>query len=167
MKKLITSMMVFSMLAFVVLPVVAANGGTVSATVTVENISVAVSDGDIAYGTLAIGDSEDTTSTGVNDTQTANNNGNVTVQMNIRGGADSTSWTLGSTAGDEQYVHGFCTTNCDTTPTWTPLTTSNQTLNASVTAGNSQDFDLEITTPSATTDFSEQTVTVIIQVSAS
>ena len=96
--------------------VFAATSADVTATVTIQNVSVSVSDGSVAYGTVSASATEDTTSNGVNDSQTASNDGNVTEDINIRG-ADSSNWTLAGTAGVDTYVHKFCTTTCDSSPT--------------------------------------------------
>lgn len=138
----------------------AATTATVTATVTVQNVSVAVSDGTVSYGTLSTN-----TSAGTNgsDTQTATNNGNVAEDINIRG-QDSANWTLGSTAGANQYVHRFCITSCGTAPTnYTALTTSYQTLKSNISASGTQTFDLHITTPTSSTNFSQQSVDLIVQ----
>jgi hypothetical protein len=45
----------------------------VTATVTVQNVSVTVSDGTVAYGTVAASGNKDTTSSGTDDSQTATN----------------------------------------------------------------------------------------------
>jgi hypothetical protein len=142
-----------------------ASSANVSATVTVQNVSVSVADGSISYGTLSAGEAEDTTTNGVNDSQTATNDGNITEALNIRG-ADSTNWTLAGTAGADQYIHKFCTSNCDSSPTWTALTTSNQTLAASVAADGTQVFDLQITVPSTSSSFDAETITVTVQASS-
>jgi len=148
--------------------VFAAETAQVSATVTVQNISVSVSDGSIDYGTLAPGGSEDTTNNGVNDTQTATNDGNVNEDFNIKGENVTTgcSWTLSTSAGDEQYSHEICTTDCDSSPTWTALSTSYTTLATGVTPSGTQDFDLKITVPTSTTCDQQATVTVTVQASA-
>ena len=66
------------LLSFFIVPIVqAADSASVTATVTAQNVSVTVSDGSISYGTLAVNNTEDTTSSGVDDSQTATNNGNV------------------------------------------------------------------------------------------
>lgn len=140
--------------------VFAATTASVAATVTVQNISVTVSDGTVAYGTLAVN-----TSAGTNgsDTQTATNNGNITEDFNIRG-QDSADWTLASSAGSDQYVHRFCTSTCTSPPTsYTALTTSYQTLASSVSASGNQTFDLHITTPTSSSVFTEQSVDVTVQ----
>lgn len=143
----------------------AASTDSVSATVTVQNISVSVSDGSVAYGTLSTSSTEDTTTNGINDSQTATNDGNITVDLDISG-ADTASWTLAATAGTDQYIHSFCTATCDTTPSWTALTTSYQSLATSVAASGTQEFDLQISTPTTSTSFTQQTATVTVLASA-
>jgi len=138
----------------------AAGTATIAATVTVQNISVSVSDGTIAYGTLGSNSSAGTNGT---DTQTATNNGNVAEDFNIKG-QNSGSWTLGGTAGADQYVHKFCTATCGSAPTnYTALTTSYQALANSVAASGTQTFDLYITTPNPSTVFTQQSVDVTVQ----
>lgn len=155
-----------------VLPVLAATEASVAATVTVQNISVTVADGTVAYGTLGVNTSKDTTSGGVNDTQTATNNGNVTENFLIRG-QNSANWTLVGVAGVDQYVHQFCTAGtgvpdpCDATPSYTALTTSNQTVVNSVATSGTQKFDLKITTPTSSSVFTQQSVNVTVVAVAS
>ncbi len=143
-----------------VIRVGAATTGTVAATVTVQNISVSVTDGTVAYGTLGTGSSADTNPA---DTQTATNNGNITENLNIKG-QNSANWTLGASAGADTYVHKFCTASCTTPPTnYTALTTNYQTLAASVVTSGTQTFDLEISTPTTSTNYTQQSVDVTVQ----
>lgn len=138
----------------------AASTASVAATVTVQNISVTVTDGTVAFGTLANNSSAGTNGT---DTQTATNNGNITEVFNIKG-QNSANWTLAATAGSDQYVLKFCTATCTTPPTsYTALTTSYQTLNASVATSGTQTFDLYITTPNPSTVYTQQSVDVTVQ----
>jgi len=155
-----TSTALFFMSFVVLFPVYAADTAEVTATVTVQNISVSVADGTVAYGILALNSSEDTNP---GDTQTATNDGNVTVEFNIQG-QDSANWTLAGTAGANQYVHRFCTSSCGTPPTnYTALTTSYDTLAASVAPAGNQTFDLSITTPTSTASYAQQNVDVTVQ----
>lgn len=124
-------------------------------------ISVTVSDGSVGYGYISSGSTEETTSSGLNDTQTATNNGDVAEDFSIKG-QDSTNWTLGASAGSEQYVHEFSTNSGGA---WTALTTSNQSLVSNVAASGTQDFDLRITPPSSTSNFTQQDVSVTITAS--
>lgn len=159
MKSLIASIMILGLVGFVVgVMVQAADESGVTATVTVQNISVSVSDGDVDYGTIAAGASKDTVT--LSDSQTANNNGNVTETFNIRGQNTACVWTLAGASGDDQYVHEF---SDDAFTTATALTTSNQTLASGVAAAGSQVFDLKITTPNPSSCFDQQSVNVTVQ----
>lgn len=146
----------------------AASTGSVSATVTAQNISLSVASGTVAYGTLGIGSSKDTTLNGGNhNSQTITNTGNIAETFNIKG-INSTSagigWTLASVPGVNTYAHKFCNTNCDSSPTWTALTLNYATLSVGISSGaTAPAFDLEIFTPTSTTDFNQQTVDVTVQ----
>lgn len=155
----IITLIIFA-LALVIIPVHAADTAAVTATVTVQNISVSVDDGTVAYGTLALNTSAGTNAT---DTQTATNDGNVTVDFNIRG-HDSADWTLENAAGANQYSHRFCTTSCATPPTnYTLLEEDYATLATDKTALSTQTFDLYISTPTSTSSHVEQNVNVTVQ----
>lgn len=141
----------------------AATEGSVAATVTAQNISLTVADGTVTYGTMGVGSSAATIASGLNDSQDAVNTGNITSKFNVKGQA-STAWTLGANPGSEIYAHKFCTTSCDASPSWTALTTSYATLVASIGVGATQNFDLILYTPSSTATFTQQTVSVMVQV---
>lgn len=166
-KKLIyLSTTILALALILAIPAKAANTGTVTATVTAQNISVSVSDGSIAYGTLATNATKDTTTNGLNDSQTGTNDGNIAADINIKG-QDSANWTLGETAGVNTYTHKFCTSDCDANPSWTALTTNYQTLKSSLSASGTQVFDLQIGTPTSTSNFGQQSVDVTVQATAS
>jgi len=141
--------------------VLASDTATVSATVTVQNISVSVAPGTVAYGTLALGASKSTCD--LNDTQIVTNNGNVAETFNVRG-SSSTDWTLGSSAGTDTYVHKFssstCAVNWDEAPA---LTTNNQTLATNVSVSSTIPLNLQVTTPTATTHYNQQSFSVTVQ----
>lgn len=151
--------------------VFAASTGVVSATVTPQNISVTVSDGAVAYGTLTLNDTEDTTSGGVNDSQLATNDGNVTEDFNIRStdATGGTTWTLAGSAGADQFAHSFCNSGsgspdpCDATPTWGALSTSYNSLATAVAPAGTNRFDLQINTPTSSSDFVQKSITVTVQ----
>lgn len=149
-------------------PLFGADTADVTATVTVQNVSVTVTDGSVNYGTLGTTETEDTANNGgVNDSQTATNNGNVQVDLNIRG-ANTVNWTLAAIQGSDQYFHKFCTVDCDGSPTWSALATPGYTtLATGVAASGSQVFDLQIGTPTSTTNFTQQSATVTVQAVAS
>ncbi len=143
----------------------AATTGTVTATVTAQNVAVSVSDGTVVYGTITIGDTASTSSDGLDDSQTATNDGNITSDLNIQG-QNSANWTLGATSDADQYVHEFCTSNCDSTPTWTALTTSYQTLATGIADAGTQVFDLKIILPSSSSNYTQQSVDITVQIVA-
>lgn len=143
----------------------AADEVTVTATATAQNVSVSVSDGTVAYGTVSLGSTASTTSSGTDDSQTASNNGNVSEDLDIKG-SNSSAWTLAGSAGSEQYAHFFCTATCDASPTWTALTTNYQALATGVAASGNQVFDLRIDMPTATADYTQQSVNVLVLASA-
>lgn len=164
----------FLMLSLALVPAasaLAATTGTVAATVTPQNISVAVTDGAVAYGTLDLSTSKDTTSGGVNDTQTATNDGNVAEDFNVSSSnaTGGTAWTLAGTIGADQYKHSFCTTGsgtpdpCDTGPTWTAMSTSYAALGSNIAAAGTKKFDLKIDTPSSVSDYVQKSITVTVQ----
>lgn len=144
--------------------VFAADTGQVSATVTVQNISLTVSDGEIEYGILAVSTTKATTA--LTDTQTITNNGNVSEKFSVKG-TDSADWTLESAIGTDEYVHKFCAGTCSTPPTnYTALVeASYTTLAATVAPAGEQTLDLEISTPSTSTVFTSQSVNVSVQAS--
>src|SRR3990167_1637904 len=162
-------------LAAFLLPVVfvgtvfASSTDTVAATVTPQNISVSVTDGTVAYGTVDLSSSEDTAAGGLNDSQTASNDGNITEDLNITStdATGGTTWSLAGTIGANQYKHSFCTTDCDGSPTWTALTTSYQALGTSISASGTKVFDLKIDTPSSSSDYVQKSITVTVQAVAS
>jgi len=145
------------------MPGFAAPTGTVTATVTTQNISVAVTDGTISYGVLGTNATRSTIAADLNDLQTATNDGNVAEDFNIRG-QDSAGWTLTGAAGVDQYVHRFCVATCGTPPTnFTALTTSYQLLSNSEVVSGTQTFDLQINTPTTSTVSTQQSVDVTVQ----
>ncbi len=131
-------------------------------------ISVSVADGVVSYGLVGLGSSKDTTAGGLNDTQTATNNGNAAENLNIKG-QNSANWTLASSSGVNIYVHDFCIAGsgspdpCDSSPSWVPLTTNYQTLATGLAVSAGQKFDLRITTASSTSSNNQQSVDVTIQ----
>lgn len=172
MKKYVTNIQILAVIGWVVLSMTAgfaqaATTAAVTATVTVQNVSVTVSDGTVPYGTLATNTAKSTITADLNDLQTATNGGNVTEDLNIKG-QNTAAWTLGATAGADQYIHQFCTATCSSPPTnFTALTTSYQTLKTSLAASGTQTFDLRIVTPTSSTSFTQQSVDVTVQAVAS
>ena len=149
-------------------PLLAAETDTVTATVTAVVVSVSVADGNVAFGAVDQDSTQDTTTNGVNDSQTATNDGSVDLDFSIKA-ADTASWTLGETAGEETYTLDFCTSDCDGNPTWTSvgIDSTYVTLATSVAKDGTQEFDLQVGTPTTTTVVDEQSITVTVQASAS
>jgi len=144
------------------------SSATVAATVTAQKVSVTVSDGSVSYGTVPLSQSKDTTGA-VNDTQLITNDGNVAEDFNVRG-TDSTNWALGAAVGSDVYMHEFCTTGtgspdlCDAGAVWNKLTSGSETTLANnVAAAGNQKFDLKLTMPSATSNYGQQSFSVIVQ----
>lgn len=142
--------------------VFAASTATVTATVTVQNISLSVSDGSTSYGTMPSNTSKSTCTSELNDLQVVTNDGNVAETFNIKG-QDSANWTLGSTPATDQYVHEFATSTCSTWSGGTALTTSYQTMVTNIAANATSSLNLRITTPNPSTVFTQQNVDVGLQ----
>ena len=149
--------------------VVASTTDTVAATITAVIYSVSLDNEDgIAFGTVAQSDTKDTTTgaKGVDDSTTATNNGSVAEKLSIKstnstGGA---GWTLGSDPGSETFGLNFCTSNCDSSPSWSTVGVdpSYATLIASVAKDGTQVFDLQVETPTSTVVTTQQTITVTV-----
>jgi hypothetical protein len=154
-------------------PALAGTTSNVTATVTAQNISVSVTDGSVAYGTLGLSSSADTTSGGVNDSQTATNDGNIAEDFNISSSnaTGGTGWTIAGTIGADQYKHSYCNTGsgspdpCDTGATWNAITTAGayQTLGTNIATSGTSKFDLQISTPSSVSDYTLKSITVTVQ----
>ena len=179
--KLFTSLFIVCLLLTLSFGVVveAATEGTVTATVTAQNVAVSVTDGTIAYGTMVLNTTVNTAlfvgDDALSDTQTATNDGNVSADLDIKGinTVGDTPWTLDSTNETlDHYVHEFCNeaeSGCDVANTelvWTLLSTEYQQLTTGLAAGGTQDFDTQITTPTSSTDFTSKSVNVLVQISA-
>jgi hypothetical protein len=133
----------------------AADTDTVTATVTVQNISLTVSDGTVTYGTLAVSSSANTAAAGLDDTQTITNNGNITEDFNIKG-QNSGDWTIhDTTIGADTYVHEWCTSDCDGTPTWNGFDADYEALASAISSSGTQDFDLRLNTPSSSSVYTQ------------
>lgn len=174
MKKILAGVSILALLGLA-FPVGAADTATVAATVTPKLITVSVStDGTVAYGVLGLDATKNTAlynaSTNPNgmdpaDTQTATNGSNVPVKLNIRSSdaVGGTTWELAAAAGSNAFVHKF---KGGDAADWTQLPVDNvsyATLKASP-AGASVAFDLQITTPTVTSDYVQKTITVTVQV---
>lgn len=121
-------------------------------------------DGTVAYGTTALDSEKSTIPSGLNDTQTAQNNGNITENFNIKtsNAIGGTQWTVGGSAGNNVYVHSF---SINGGSSWEVLDQADtyETLKTSVAQNGTQNFDLKIHTPTSTTDYQQKTITVTVQ----
>jgi len=124
-------------------------------------VSVSVSDGAISYGTLPANSSKSTCTSELNDAQTVTNNGNVNENFLIRG-QNSANWTLAATPGTDQYVHKFATSTCSTFTGGTALTTTDQTFATGIAPNATTTLNFQITTPTNTSFFTQQSVDVTI-----
>ncbi len=154
---------------FILSPIVMAadHEGNVSATVQVTNVSLTITNGSFDYGTLSISDTEDTTVNGLNiSTPVITNKGNVAQNFKVKGQNSSSAgagWGLESSPAAEKYAHSTCIADCDTDPIWTALTTENAVLASNIAKDATVEMDLQIETPTSTTDFNQQTVIVDVQ----
>ncbi len=163
----------------------ATTSATVSATVTLQNVSVTVADGSVSYGILAVDTTKTTLAGGLSDAQTATNAGNVAEDLSIKG-QDSSDWTLnngspgydGTGAGVDTYLHEYCTGTCGTEGTpiyndgtglpgnggtsFTPLTTSYQFLGSNIANSGTKTFNLLVHTPTSSTHYTSQSVDVTV-----
>ncbi len=132
-------------------------GETLAAVIS---ITLEPGSGTVTYGLVAT--SKDTTGA-ENQTQTVRNNGNVNVDIDIKG-QNSANWTLGASAGDATYKHEWCTSDCDGTPTWNAVTTTfdSDFLATNVAPDGTQAFDLKVTVPTSNQGTSQQNVDVFL-----
>jgi C1A family cysteine protease len=124
-------------------------------------VSVTVTPSSIAYGTVALGTSKNTT---LGQQFTVTNNGTVTANFLIKSSnatrIGGTNWTLVTgTPGLNEFKHEFSTNSGSN---WTALMTGYQSLATGIAPNSTQVFDLQITMPSSTTDYLEHTITITI-----
>jgi hypothetical protein len=164
-KRILTISMAVALILVLALPMAVGAANTVTCTVTGELVSVAVTDGSVAYGTLALGASADTLA---GDHQTATNNGTINEDFDIKSSnaIGAVSWTLADTAGSNQYFHDF---SVDPGPprAWIHMANTDQELASDVAPAGSQVFDLRIGMPTSTSDYTQHTITVTITATAS
>ncbi len=126
-------------------------------------VSVVVTPASIAYGTVALGTSEDTITLGQN--LTATNNGGVTVNFSIRSSNATrdggTNWTLGATAGNNTFTHAFSTNGGGN---WFPMGLADNyyPLASGIAPNATQVFDLQIGMPTSTIDYWEHTIIITV-----
>ncbi len=172
MKNLISSVVMVALIGMMVgVAAGAATTAAVTATVTAQNVSVSLNQSSFAYGTMSVNTASSTLQMWGGAGITATNDGNVTSDLTIYG-ADTAAWTLNSSnATLNNYIHRFCKdtdVDCTTPPTnYTALTTSPATLKAAVAASGTYIFQLQITTPNTTNNYTQQSAAVTVQAAAS
>jgi len=124
-------------------------------------VSVTVTPATVAYGTVVLGTSKNTTPS---QQLTITNNGGVTANFLIKSSNAArdggTNWTLVTGApGLNEFKHEFSTNNGSS---WTALMSDYQSLATGVAPNATQVFDLKITMPDSTTDYPEHTIIIII-----
>lgn len=140
----------------------ATDSADVSATVTIAALSIAsIAPTTFDYGSLGTGDSKDYLATtdapayGIKVT-----NGSTAADLKIKGAdttGGSTAWTLGASAGINAYVHNYKVNagteeTPDYTGDYTALTASNQALFSNVAADESATFNLQVETPTTSSE---------------
>jgi hypothetical protein len=140
------------------LQAVAEDNQTVNATVSLKMIALTVSEDELEYGVLAVGESEKAP---VPDKVTIKNTGNVNEDFMIKGASSlPDGWTLTSnTPGTDTYRHKF---SAQSTGTFTPLTISNALLTDHVAPQGEGDVFFRLDMPQVSTSSDEQTLPVII-----
>ena len=135
---------------------------TVTATVSATNLAVSVSDGTIAFGSVALNTATSTHGTG--QTQTATNDGsNATLNVKTTDATNGTTWTLGLTPGSDIFTLAVSTT---TGSSYSLLQATDVYLTASSSFASltSTPLDFRFTTPTASTDFVQKSLTSTVQV---
>lgn len=136
--------------------------GTVTATVTATNLAVSVTDGSIAFGSVALNTATSTVGTG--QTQTVTNDGsNATLNVKSSDATNGTSWTLGTSPASNVFKLEVSTT---TGSTFGTLQATDVYLTASSTFASltNQGLDFRFTTPTVSTDFVQKSLTITVQV---
>jgi len=142
----------------------AASTATVSATVTATNLAVSVSDGSIAFGSVALNTA--TTTAGNSDTQVVTNDGS-NAALNVKSGnaTGGTTWTLGTSPGSNIFKLEVSTTTGSTYMTL-QATDTYLTASSSMTSLLTQNLDFRFTTPTGSTDFVQKSLTITVQVTS-
>lgn len=138
--------------------------GTVTATVSATNLAVSVTDGSIAFGSVALNTATSTHGTG--QTQTVTNDGsNATLNVKSTDATNGTTWTLATTPASNAFTLAVSTT---TGSSYSLLQGANVYLTASSTFASlgSSTLDFRFTTPTVSSDFVQKSLTITVQVTA-
>ena len=140
----------------------AAETGEVTATVTATNLAVSINDSTIAFGSVAL--STATTTAGNSDTITVTNDGSNAV-LNVKSGDASggVAWTLGTSIGNKVFKLEVSTTTGSAYMTF-QATNTYLTASSTFSSLSSGGLDFRFTTPSASDDFVQKSLTITVQV---
>ena len=135
---------------------------TVTATVTATNLAVSVTDGSVAFGSVALNTATSTAGTAQNHIVT-NDGTNTELNVKSTDATNGTAWTLSSTNGSNIFKLEVSTT---TGSTYGTLTATDVYLTASSTFASlmNQNLDFRFTTPTVSTDFVQKSLTITVQV---
>jgi len=145
-------------------PASAGSEGTVNITCTPGYLALTVSPGDVAFGTVGLGETNQTTGDAIN----ATNTGTVTGDMNIKA-FNTNDWTLtytnatGGLSGEQFFLNENETGNYGI---WTPINLTYSTLATGVAVDGSTLFDLKIGVSGNTAATAAQTTNVTLQIVA-
>ncbi len=137
------------------LPLYGFADNVISVTVTPATVGVTVNPTSVAYGLLAY----DTVSgaQSITATNTGTSAANLQIQGAVASDGATSTWTLASSRGENQYTHEF---NDGTN--WGFLTTSAQTLKNGVAAGGTADFQLRLGMPTSSGSTAQHSTTVTV-----
>ncbi len=127
-------------------------------------VSITIStDGAVAFGTLDLNTTEDTTASGIDDTEVVSVDAGP-ANLNIKStifSEGSNTWTLSTTPGVDQAHFEFSPDGS----VWNSFTASDvyYSLATNVAQSGTQDVDLRLTLPTTTSSFLEHSVTVTVQ----
>lgn len=139
----------------------AATTANVTATVSAVNLAISVADGSIAYGSVNLSTATSTANNG--ETQVVTNDGS-TMKVNVKSSdaTTGTTWTLGTSIGSNIFKHEVSTTTGASYMTF-QATDTYLTASSTILTGLTGNLDFRLTTPSASTDFVQKSITITVQ----
>ncbi|MFH0814719.1 MAG: hypothetical protein V1902_01315 [Candidatus Falkowbacteria bacterium] len=166
------SLIVGVMILFVTLAAQGADSGTVTASVTAQNVSLTVSDGTLAFGTLAANSVANSCAN--SDQQTVTNNGNVNEDFAVKV-VNPANWTLGASAASEVFTAsykvdgGVCPATTYAPPTAAFVTSGTyiEDIKAAVATSGTFTLDVGINTPTSTSTYTAQSIVFTVLATAS
>ena len=173
---------ILTLVAITTTPVMAQTSGNVTCTVSGKLISVNVTDGSIAFGTLDLGstknsalydDPNNTDGMTPAQTQTITNTGNVAEDFNMKttNAIGSTDWTIAAAAGVNEFTYGYLVSDTaydggaviDAFTKWNSADSYVADAGGDdVAASGVKYLELEISIPTSTGDYTEHTITVTV-----